>query len=223
MGDKVVKKGDWISLDGATGEVIIGQDQHRSPGHDRRLRHLHGLGRRASGPWACGPTRTRPTTRPVARSLRGRGHRPLTRTEHMFFEGDRIDAVREMITARDERGRSEALSQAAAHAAGRLRRNLPGHGRAAGDHPDPGPAPARVPAPHADDEIEELWPTRSTSTPKGSRRPSGGPGRGQPDARSPGLPVGHGLSRDHRDAGPGHHRSGLQSGQGGGRRFCPRS
>src|SRR5690606_26651550 len=35
----------------------------------------------------------------------------LTRTEHMFFEGDRIDAVREMILAEDEEGRRAALAK----------------------------------------------------------------------------------------------------------------
>ena len=55
----------------------------------------------------------------------------LCRTEHMFFEGDRIDAMREMILAETkEDARGAAARQAAAAAARRLRRHLPRHGRA---------------------------------------------------------------------------------------------
>ncbi len=51
----------------------------------------------------------------------------LCRTEHMFFEGDRIDAVREMILADDEAGRKKALAKAPPHAEGGLCWSLQGH------------------------------------------------------------------------------------------------
>ena len=44
----------------------------------------------------------------------------LCRTEHMFFEADRIPAVREMIVAKDRRAAPQGSGQAAAHAARRL-------------------------------------------------------------------------------------------------------
>ena len=70
----------------------------------------------------------------------------LTRTEHMFFEGDRIDAMREMILAEDEKSRRAALAKLLpyqkADFAG-IFRELKGY---AGDDPFPRPAPARVPA-----------------------------------------------------------------------------
>ena len=53
----------------------------------------------------------------------------LCRTEHMFFEGDRIVAVREMILADDEAGRRAALAKASADAARRFRRAVHDHGR----------------------------------------------------------------------------------------------
>ncbi len=49
----------------------------------------------------------------------------LCRTEHMFFEGDRIIAVRKMILAEKEEDRKAALAEPAALSAKRLRRHLP--------------------------------------------------------------------------------------------------
>jgi pyruvate, orthophosphate dikinase len=73
-----------------------------------------------------------------ARAARGFGAEGigLCRTEHMFFEGDRIIAVREMILADDEAGRSKRAGQAVADAAqadfvGAVR----DHAGPAGDHP----------------------------------------------------------------------------------------
>ena len=59
----------------------------------------------------------------------------LCRTEHMFFEGDRIDAMREMILARNTDDRKKALAKLLPVPAGRLYRNLSHAGRASGDHP----------------------------------------------------------------------------------------
>ena len=70
----------------------------------------------------------------------------LCRTEHMFFEADRILAVREMICADDEAGPAPRAGQDPAHAARRLRGAVRDHGRPAGDHPPARPAAARVPA-----------------------------------------------------------------------------
>ncbi len=70
----------------------------------------------------------------------------LCRTEHMFFEGDRIDAVREMILATTQEARQAAVAKLLPYQkedfAG-IFRALEGPAR---DHPLPRPAPARVPA-----------------------------------------------------------------------------
>jgi pyruvate,orthophosphate dikinase len=60
--------------------------------------------------WRCAPTPTRREDAQVARAFGATGI-GLCRTEHMFFEGDRIKAVREMILADDEAGRRKALAK----------------------------------------------------------------------------------------------------------------
>ena len=70
----------------------------------------------------------------------------LCRTEHMFFDEDRIVAMREMILADSEDGRRDGARQAPADAARRLRRALRDHARPAGDDPPARSAAARVPA-----------------------------------------------------------------------------
>ena len=70
----------------------------------------------------------------------------LCRTEHMFFGEERLPVVQEMILAADEEGRRERARAAAAVPAVRLRGDLRGDGRAAGDDPAARPAAARVPA-----------------------------------------------------------------------------
>jgi len=90
-----VKKGDWITLDGSTGRVILGQVPLIKPevsGHFRTLmewvNQFRKLGVRANS--------DTPHDSEVARGFGAEGI-GLCRTEHMFFEGDRIDSVRQMI------------------------------------------------------------------------------------------------------------------------------
>ncbi len=91
----VVRKGDWITLDGSTGRVILGQVPLIKPeisGHFRTLmewvNQFRKLGVRANS--------DTPHDSEVARRFGAEGI-GLCRTEHMFFEGDRIDSVRQMI------------------------------------------------------------------------------------------------------------------------------
>ncbi len=106
---KVYKEGDWISLDGSKGEVIEGKVPTVEP-------ELSGnFGRLMS--WADEIRRLKvrtnadtPHDSEVARNFGAEGI-GLCRTEHMFFEGDRIKAVREMILAEDETGRRKALEK----------------------------------------------------------------------------------------------------------------
>jgi pyruvate, orthophosphate dikinase len=69
----------------------------------------------------------------------------LCRTEHMFFEGNRIDAMREMILADNVEDRKKGARENPALPEGRLCRHLQGVERIAGDDSFPRPAAARIP------------------------------------------------------------------------------
>ncbi|MFH1617278.1 MAG: pyruvate, phosphate dikinase [Candidatus Margulisiibacteriota bacterium] len=105
----VVKLGDWVSLDGSTGELMLGQVPTIQPkltgdfgivmGWVDKIRRLK--------------VRTNadtPKDSEVARNFGAEGI-GLCRTEHMFFEGDRIKAVREMILSDNVEGRKKALAK----------------------------------------------------------------------------------------------------------------
>jgi pyruvate,orthophosphate dikinase len=108
--DLVIQAGEVITLDGATGEVFWGQVPTRAP--DPETPEF-----KAFMSWADRFRRLRvranadtPRDAQVARAFGAEGI-GLCRTEHMFFEGDRIDAVREMILAGDTAGRVRALEK----------------------------------------------------------------------------------------------------------------
>jgi pyruvate,orthophosphate dikinase len=95
-----IKEGDWITLDGSTGRVILGQIPLIAPevsGNFRKLmewvNEYRKLGVRANA--------DTPRDATVAREFGAQGI-GLCRTEHMFFEGDRIDSVRQMILSSGE-------------------------------------------------------------------------------------------------------------------------
>lgn len=105
----VVKKGDTITLDGGTGEVMLGQVPTVPPQLTGDFKTImdwvdkyRKLGVRANA--------DTPKDARTARDFGAEGI-GLTRTEHMFFEADRIAAVREMILAEDVEGRKKALSK----------------------------------------------------------------------------------------------------------------
>ncbi|MBM3324875.1 MAG: pyruvate, phosphate dikinase, partial [Calditrichaeota bacterium] len=123
--NRTLSEGDWISLDGTTGEIYEGQIATRpsevlevlfdktlkveeAPDYQRFAKLLG---------WADEVRRLRVRTNAdqpdqcenaIALGAEGIG---LCRTEHMFFEGDRIDAVREMIMAETAEGRRKALAK----------------------------------------------------------------------------------------------------------------
>ncbi len=108
-GGQTVKKGDWITLEGAKGEVYPGQ----LPTIDPKLTGDFGTFMKWVDEFRRLGVRTNadtPHDAAVARSFGAEGI-GLCRTEHMFFEGHRIDAVREMILADDEKGRRQALKK----------------------------------------------------------------------------------------------------------------
>ena len=88
---------------------------------------------------------TRPADAATARKFGAEGI-GLCRTEHMFFEADRIIAVRQMILADDGKGAQSRAGQTAADAARRFRGHLQGDGGPAGHHPAARSAAARIPA-----------------------------------------------------------------------------
>ncbi|HET8650196.1 MAG TPA: pyruvate, phosphate dikinase [Gemmatimonadales bacterium] len=106
---RVVRQGDWITLDGGTGRIYAGKaalvapelsdDFNRLMGWADRVRHLH----------------VRVNADTPADAHRGRDFGAegigLCRTEHMFFDGERLTSMREMILAEDEAGRRRALAK----------------------------------------------------------------------------------------------------------------
>lgn len=109
VGGNVFNEGDWLSLDGSKGQVIEGKVPTIDPelsgdfgvlmGWADEIRHLN-IRTNADSPHDA----------QVARNFGAEGI-GLCRTEHMFFEGDRIKAVREMILSDDVEGRKKALAK----------------------------------------------------------------------------------------------------------------
>jgi pyruvate,orthophosphate dikinase len=120
----VVNEGDWLTLDGGTGRVFTG-NLPTIPSEVVRV--TNGTLAAADAPlyesysellgWADESRTLRvranadtPRDAKIARNFGAEGI-GLCRTEHMFFEGDRITAMREMIVARDETHRRDALDK----------------------------------------------------------------------------------------------------------------
>ncbi|MFZ5953136.1 MAG: pyruvate, phosphate dikinase, partial [Candidatus Rifleibacteriota bacterium] len=106
---KVIKEGEWISLDGSTGDVMLGA----VPTIEPSLSGDFGVIMKWADKVRQIDVRTNadtPKDSTVARKFGAQGI-GLCRTEHMFFEGDRIDYMREMILADDEAGRRKALKK----------------------------------------------------------------------------------------------------------------
>jgi pyruvate,orthophosphate dikinase len=125
VGERVVQEGDYLSIDGTTGEVILGAlptsasevlrvlvDRTLEPSASRIYQDYADLmswadRERQMGVRANSDT---PVDSRAARLLGAEGI-GLCRTEHMFFGSDRVVAVREMILAHDEAGRRKALEK----------------------------------------------------------------------------------------------------------------
>ncbi len=109
IGGVEYKKGDFISLDGSTGVVYNGKVDTITPSLDGDFGKLMELAEKNSRMYV----RTNADTPHDAKTAREFGAKGigLCRTEHMFFEGERIWAIREMILAEDLAGRVEALKK----------------------------------------------------------------------------------------------------------------
>ncbi|MDH5414106.1 MAG: pyruvate, phosphate dikinase, partial [Flavobacteriaceae bacterium] len=106
---KEYHEGDWISLNGSTGNIIEGKVATIEPELSGEFAEIMDL----SDKFGTMKVRTNadsPKDAKIARNFGAQGI-GLTRTEHMFFEVDRIKAMREMILADTVKGRKLALDQ----------------------------------------------------------------------------------------------------------------
>ncbi len=104
-----LKKGDVITIDGSAGQVLKGEVPMIQPELSGDFGRIMGWADRARRM----TVRTNADTPADARAARSFGAEGigLCRTEHMFFEGERIHVMREMILAEDEKGRRGALDK----------------------------------------------------------------------------------------------------------------
>ena len=218
---RTVRAGETITLDGATGEVFVGHGRRwssrRCPAISRTLMDWADASRRL-GVRANAET---PLDAETARKFGAEGI-GLCRTEHMFFDPERIGAVRQMIMARDEAGRRAALAKLLPFQREdfvelfRIMAGLPVTIRLL----DP---PLHEFLPHAEAELAEV------AGGAGHRRRSDAPargraGRGQPDAGPSRLPAGDHLSRrSTRCRRARSSRAPSRSPRKAARRRCPRS
>ena len=106
---KELKEGDWISLNGTTGEILEGKIETIKPELSGDFGELMKLADKHATMLVRTNADT-PHDAQVARDFGAQGI-GLCRTEHMFFEEDKIKAMREMILANDETGRRKALDK----------------------------------------------------------------------------------------------------------------
>lgn len=109
VGTNRIAEGEWVTLDGGTGEIIKGRVptvQPKLSGHFARIMEWSDNHRRLG-------VRANAETPEDVRHAKNFGAEGigLCRTEHMFFEGGRIIAMREMILAENEKGRRAALAK----------------------------------------------------------------------------------------------------------------
>ncbi|MGL5620293.1 MAG: pyruvate, phosphate dikinase [Tannerellaceae bacterium] len=109
MGGQTFKEGDWISLNGSTGDVLDGDIKTVDPELSGDFAAIMELAEK----YTVMSVRTNadtPKDAEVARKFGAKGI-GLCRTEHMFFEGERIKAMREMILSKTQIGRKVALQK----------------------------------------------------------------------------------------------------------------
>ena len=106
---QTLKKGDILTIDGSNGQVLLGEVEMLQPELSGEFATLMGWADKVRRMKVRANAET-PLDAKTARNFGAEGI-GLCRTEHMFFEGDRIVAVREMILSDDEAGRRAALSK----------------------------------------------------------------------------------------------------------------
>lgn len=125
VGDQTIKHGDWISIDGFTGEVILGKiptkqseiiqvliEKTKKP-EDSYIFNLYSSFMGWAEKYRDMGVRTNadtPKDSAIARAFGAEGI-GLCRTEHMFFDEERINSMREMILSNSEEDREKALAK----------------------------------------------------------------------------------------------------------------
>ena len=192
---RVIKRGQVITVDGTTGRVLLGAAKLVTAKVGEHYAKLMA--------WADARRRLRvranadtPQDAKRARELGAEGI-GLCRTEHMFFEGDRITAMREMIVAHDVAGRRQALAKLLPMQRhdfeGDLRRD---------ERLSRSRFACSIRRCTSSCRTRPLsWPrspSRSRFSAAALQRRVDSLRGGEPDARAPRLPARHHLSRDHR-------------------------
>ena len=195
---------DSLSIDGSTGDVLAGEVPTQDPEPDKNFKKIMSLAdkfRRLN-------VRTNADTPHDAQKAREFGAEGigLCRTEHMFFEPERIGPMREMILADDAEGREKALAKLLPFQRDDFAGLVQGDEGAARHHSPARPAAARVPAARGQGRGGAGQEHGQEAGRREEARAE--PARDQPHARPPRLPVGGHLPRDPADAGPGDPRSG---------------
>jgi pyruvate,orthophosphate dikinase len=141
---RVFREGDVVTLDGSKGEALAGVADMLPPALDDSFKLLlswadqfRDIGIRANA--------DTPADAATARRFEAQGI-GLCRTEHMFFDEDRLVVMREMIFADSPGDRAAALARLLADATRGFRAAFRDHGGDAGLHPPVRPAAARIPA-----------------------------------------------------------------------------
>src|SRR5580704_1767456 len=100
-----VKEGDWLSMNGATGDIYFGQAATKEPDpHSGPFGKFMAMSDKYRGKFGVRANADIPRDAKVARQFGAEGI-GLCRTEHMFFAEERIPYMQAMIMARDEKSR----------------------------------------------------------------------------------------------------------------------
>jgi pyruvate,orthophosphate dikinase len=109
VGERIVRKGDLVTLDGSTGEIMLGSIPTVKPKPSKEFHLFMGWADRFRRLKVRANADT-PADAETAREFGAEGI-GLCRTEHMFFEGERIDVIREMILAGDAAKLERAIAK----------------------------------------------------------------------------------------------------------------
>ncbi len=125
--DLVLKEGDFISLNGSTGDIYLGKVATKEAELDQDFQDLMAL----ADKYTRLVVRTNADTPHDALTARNFGAVGigLCRTEHMFFEGEKIRAMREMILAENTEGRRKALAKILPYQQADFKRYFQSNGR----------------------------------------------------------------------------------------------
>ncbi len=229
---KTLKPGDWISIDGFSGEVYEGKvptkpsevvevlltktkKPEESETFERYAQLMAWVDKHRKLRVRTNADQPDQAATAVAFGAEGIG---LCRTEHMFFE--HLDEIREMIVAETRESREKALAKLLPF----QRDDFAGLFREMKGRPVTirllDPAAARVPLRTSPAGAARLGPKTGQEPGRVERddcAPRGRAERDESDARPPRLPAGDRLPGDHRHAGAGHFRGGLPGQERGGR------